>query len=103
MDEMMSVLNKFPNATYVKLEWNSAKLILGGLIETIYQTDNGLPESVSDYREYYAMVFRIKDVIKNESGQIYTGNMVMEVSAFSAPSRIWAQNDILLWQEKTEG
>ncbi|MBR1854816.1 MAG: hypothetical protein IJ794_17005 [Lachnospiraceae bacterium] len=101
MDEMMSVLNKFPNATYVKLEWESAKLTLGGLIETIYQTDNGLPEAVSEYREYYAMVFRIKDVIKNESGQIYSGNMVMEVSTFSAPTRIWSQNDILIWQEKT--
>lgn len=98
MDEMMCQLSNFPNGTYIKVEWDSAKLVLGGLIETIYQTDNGLPESVSDYKEFYAMVFRIKDVLKNESGQLYTGNMVMEISALSAPSRIWSQHDMVIWQ-----
>ena len=99
MDEMMRLLSSFPNGTYIKIEWDSAKLALGGRIETIYETDNGLPESVSDFKEYYAMVFRIKDVIKNESGQIYAGNMVMEVSPVSPPSRIWSQHDMLIWQD----
>lgn len=95
---MMRLISSFPNGTYIKVEWDSAKLVLGGLIETVYQTDNGLPESVGDYKEYYAMVFRIKDVLKNESGQVYTGNMVMEISEFSAPSRIWSQHDMMIWQ-----
>lgn len=98
MDEMMRLISNFPNGTYIKVEWDSAKLTLGGVIETIYQTDNGLPESVTEFKEYYAMVFRIKDVLKNESGQVYTGNMVMEISQYSAPSRIWSQHNILIWQ-----
>ena len=103
MDEMMRLLSTFPNGTYIKIEWESAKLSLGGLIETIYQTDNGLPEAVSDFKEYYAMVFRIKDVIKNESGQVYTSNMVMEISQFSAPTRVWSQHDMLIWQAANIG
>ena len=98
MDEMMRLLSSFPNGTYIKVEWDSAKLSLGGVIETIYETDNGLPETVSDYKEFYAMVFRIKDVLKNESGQVYSGNMVMEISEMSAPNRILSQHDMIIWQ-----
>ena len=70
MDDMMRILSKLPNGTYIKIEWDSAMLALGGIIETIYQTDNGMPETVSGFQEYYAAAFRIKDVLKNESGRV---------------------------------
>ena len=98
MDEMMQALSVYPNGTYVRIEWDAAMLSLGGLIETIYQTNNGLPEIVSDYREFYAMAFRIKDVLRNETGNNYISNMVMEVSCMSQPSRVYYSDGTLIWQ-----
>ena len=98
MDELLHALSKYPNGTYVKIEWDSALLSLGGVIETIYQTDNGMPETASMYREYYAAAFRIKHILKNGSGQTYTSNMVMEISMLAAPSRVFLENDPLIWE-----
>lgn len=44
MDEMMREINKYPNGTYLKLEWEDRQLVLEGIIDTIYETDNRLDE-----------------------------------------------------------
>ena len=100
MDEMMRVLSRYPNGTYIKVDWDNALLKLGGLIETIYQTDNGLAEYLSEYREYYAAVFRIKDILRNESANTYSPSMVMELSMLSAPSRIKLEDDTVIWENQ---
>ena len=102
MDELMRAISKYPNGTYMKIEWDSALLALGGVIETIYQTDNGMPETASMYREYYAAAFRIKHILKNGSGQTYSSNMAMEVSMLTAPSRVFLENDTLIWEAETQ-
>lgn len=99
MDEMLRTISQFPNGTYLKLEWASANVILGGIIDTIYQTDNGKPEHTSTFREYYACAFRIKDVIQNQSSIQYSANSLMEVSTEAPPSRITLQNDVVVWSE----
>lgn len=98
MDEMMAALSRYPNGTYVKIEWTASNLILGGVIDTVYQTDNGLPSVVPDYREYFAAAFRIKDVYMNNSGNAYTPRMVMEVSYLACPSKITLEDETLVWQ-----
>ena len=45
MDEMMKRINKFDNGTYLKVEWQNGQLVLGGRIDTIYETNNGLEEN----------------------------------------------------------
>lgn len=98
MDEMMHALSRYPNGTYIKVEWESVGLVLGGLLETIFQTDNGMPEALSTFFEYYAAVFRIKDILKNESGNTYDSNMIMELSMVAAPSKISLEDGTVIWQ-----
>lgn len=99
MDEMLKAISHFPNGTYLKLEWINANVILGGIIDTIYQTDNGKPENTSTFREYYACAFRIKDIIQNMSSIQYSINSLMEVSMEAPPSKITLQNDVIVWRE----
>ena len=99
MDEMLKAISRFPNGTYLKLEWTAANVTLGGIIDTIYQTDNGKPENTSTFREYYACAFRIKDVIQNLSSIQYSANTLMEVSMEAPPSKITLKNDVVVWCE----
>ena len=65
MDEMMREISKYPNGTYLKIEWENSQLVLEGIIDTIYETDNGLEEDDTGYMEFYACSFRIEKIIKN--------------------------------------
>ena len=98
MDEMLRAINGYPNGTYLQIEWANAGVILGGIIDTIYQTDNGLPEGTSNFKEFYACAFRIKDVIKNTTGNAYNANSLMEISMEAPPTRITLRDDTLVWQ-----
>lgn len=98
MDEMLKAVSRFPNGTYLKIEWAASGLLLGGTIDTVYQTDNGMPERTSSFREFYAFAFHIKDVLKNESGNAYNVNSLMEVSTQTLPSRITLENDVTVWE-----
>lgn len=97
MDEMLEAISHYPNGTYLKIEWASANLLLGGLIDTIYQTDNGNPEGTSLFREFYACSFRIKDVLQNMSGNTYYVNSLMEISMEAPPTKITLQDDTVVW------
>lgn len=44
MDEMMKVISKYANGTYLKVEWENGQLVLKGKIDTIYESNNGLEE-----------------------------------------------------------
>lgn len=97
MDEMLTAISRYPGGTYLKLEWASAGLLLGGVLDTVYQTDNGKPEGTSLFREFYACTFRIKDVLQNMSGNVYNVNSLMEISMEAPPTRITLQDDTVVW------
>lgn len=98
MDEMLRAISNYPNGTYLQIEWADAGVILGGVIDTIYQTDNGYPEGTSGFREYYVCAFRLRDVIKNLSGNAYNANSLMEISMEAPPTTITLRNDELVWK-----
>ena len=64
MDEMMREISKYPNGTYLKLECEDGQLVLEGIIDTIYETDNRLDEEDIRYREFYACAVKIKKIIQ---------------------------------------
>ena len=41
IDDMVREISKYPNGTYLKIEWENSQLVLEGIIDTIYETDNG--------------------------------------------------------------
>lgn len=98
MDEMLRAVNEYPNGTYLRIEWEDANVLLGGVIDTIYQTNNGHPEGTSTFREYYAFAFRIKDVIKNMSGNAYSENSLMEISMETPPTSITLRDERPVWK-----
>lgn len=97
MDEMLKAISQYPGGTYLKIEWASANLLLGGILDTIYQTDNGKPEGTSLFHEFYACAFRIKEVLQNASGTPYPVNSLMEISMEAPPTRITLQDDTVVW------
>ncbi len=49
---MVREISKYPNGTYLKIEWENSQLVLEGIIDTIYETDNGLEEDDAGYMEF---------------------------------------------------
>lgn len=97
MNDLLMVLSKYPNGTYLKLAWPHEGLILGGTIETIYETDNGKMEGTSLYQEYYACAFRVKKSIQNTGTLSYPYNTLLEISADTAPAMISLEDDSIIW------
>lgn len=98
MDDMIKVISQYPNGTYVKLEWIHDFLVLGGTIETIYETDNGKIEGTSLYREFSAFAFRIKEVLRNDNNGAYPIGSLVEISPDTAPNFIYTQDDAVIWK-----
>ena len=97
MNEMLKAISQYPNGTYLKLVWPHEGLILGGVVETIYETDNGRIEGTSNYREYYACAFRVKQNIQNTGTLSYPYNTLLEISPETAPVMISLEDDTIIW------
>lgn len=63
VDEFIKALLRYPNGTKMILEWKNG-LRIQGLIDTSYETDNGLELEDEGYEEYYALAVKILSVEK---------------------------------------
>lgn len=63
MDEMIQKINAYPNGTFLKIIWDYGKIVVEGVIDTIYETDNGLEEEEDGYQEFYVCAFMVKKVL----------------------------------------
>lgn len=98
MNEMIKAVSQYANGTYIKLEWSHEGLVLGGIIETIYGTDNGKIEGTSLYREFHAMAFRVKRVIRNDNNSAYPAGILLEISPETSPTAIKFEDDTVIWK-----
>lgn len=98
MNDMMQEISQFPNGTYLRMTWAHEGLILGGTIDTIYETDNGRIEGTPSYREYYACAFRIKRVFENPNNSVYPEGSLIEISPDTAPTMIALEDGSLVWR-----
>ncbi|MBE5865627.1 MAG: hypothetical protein E7292_05345 [Lachnospiraceae bacterium] len=99
ISDMLLALSQYPNGTYIKLVWPHEGLVLGGIIETIYETDNGKREGTSMYREFYACAFRVKKTIQNTGSLSYPYNAILEISPDTAPMMISLEDDTIIWSK----
>ena len=65
MDEMMQKISAYPNGTPLRISWDSGKAVIAGIIDTIYETDNGAEDDKDQYQEFYACAVLIKRIIRN--------------------------------------
>ncbi len=99
MDEMMRVINKYSNGTYLKVEWGSGELVLEGEIDTIYESNNGLDEENVGYKEFYACAFRIKNIINNINNIEYHVGDLIEISVENEPALIVLNDGSVGWEK----
>lgn len=99
VDEFIKALLQYPNGTKLILEWKNG-LRIQGLIDTSYETDNGLELENEGYEEYYALAVKILSVEKNPSGEALKENTLFELSRFNKPHKIFLENSVLIWQER---
>ncbi|WP_256833971.1 hypothetical protein [Parageobacillus thermoglucosidasius] len=79
MDEFIKVLNHYPNGTKLIIEWKDG-LRIKGLLDTIYETGDGLKLEDEDYDEYFACALKILSIENNPSGKVLSENTLLEVS-----------------------
>ncbi|QSB49557.1 hypothetical protein [Parageobacillus toebii] len=101
MDEFTKVLNHYPNGTKLIIEWKDG-LRIKGLLDTIYETDDGLELEDEDYDEYFACALKILPIENNPSGKVLSENTLLEVSKQNKPSKIFLENGVSIWQDMND-
>lgn len=99
MDEMMKVISRYSNGTYLRVEWDNGQLVLEGKIDTIYESDNGLEEEDDEYKEFYACAFSVENVLNNlKNKECHTGRLV-EISMENEPTLIALDDGNIIWRK----
>ena len=99
MDELIRVINNYPNGTIIIVKWEN-ELVLKGKIDTIYETDNGLEMDVDGYKEFFACALEILDILKNPQENILLGvGELTEISMENTPVEIMLEGNLVIWNE----
>ena len=97
MDEMMKIIGRYPNGTFFKVSWGLREIIIEGVLDTIYETDNGL-EGDEGYQEYFACAFRINKIVQNLDSLDLKQGQLIEISKYNSPSSIELEDGTVIWQ-----
>lgn len=99
MDELMKVINKYANGTYLKVEWENGQLVLEGKIDTIYESNNGMEEEDDEYKEFYACAFIVENIVNNLKGEECHIGGLIEISVENEPTLITLDNGSVIWKK----
>lgn len=97
MDEFISVLNKFPNGTELFVEFEE-NVRIKAVIDTMYETDNGLELEDENYEEFYACLLEIISIEKNSSNTELIEGALLELTKYNKPSNIFLSNGEQIWK-----
>lgn len=100
MDEMIKIINKYPNGTYLLLQWEKEGISLEGIIDTMYESNNGLDEEEKGYLEYYACAFEVYKINHKPSSYMVKPGDLIELSILNKPSIIKLKDGTIIWSEK---
>ena len=99
MDDMIKKISAYPNGSYLRLIWDYKKTIVERVLDTIYETDNGLDENDKGYQEFYACVIKIKKVVRNLDGKELDINQLIEISRETQPTSIELKDGTIVWEK----
>lgn len=95
---MIRKINRYPNGTILMIRWSDS-LLIKGVIDTIYETDNGLDPDSYEYKEFYVCLIMVLEVLNksNKKSEIEK-NSLIELSMQNAPLKITLENDFIIWE-----
>lgn len=99
MDEMLRKISKYPNGTFIKITWEYENIAIEGVIDTIYETDNGLDMDDKEYQEFYACTVMVKKVISNLKMEKLKINQLIELSKENQPTSIALEDGTIIWEK----
>ena len=97
LDSMLRALNQYPNGTNIIVETLTGDKIVGH-IDTIYETDNELPEEDPEYEEYYSCVIQVSAACKTIHGKKLMPGELTELCKNDPILRITLENGTTIWQ-----
>lgn len=98
MDEMLKIISQYPNGTFFKVSWRLRQIIVEGILDTIYETDNGLEED-KGYQEYFACPFKVNKIIQNSYHSTLQQGQLIEISIYNSPTSIELKDGTVIWQK----
>ena len=99
MDEMLRKISNYPNGTFLKITWEYGNMVIEGVIDTIYKTDNGLDMDDKEYQEFYACAVMVKKVISNLKMEKLKMNQLIELSKANQPTSIELEDGTIIWEK----
>ena len=95
----MKEISKYANGTYLKVEWENGQLVLGGKIDTIYESNNGLEEDDHGYKEFYACAFSVENIFTSPKDKEYNIGSLIEISLENEPTLIALDDGSIIWSK----
>ncbi|MFA0814267.1 MAG: hypothetical protein ACC608_00595 [Anaerofustis sp.] len=85
MQHLLMNINKYPDQIYIVKLADASELEV--IVDTCYETDNGLDESDRNFKEYHACLMRVNRIIKKGS-KSYSSNDLFEINYLNYPDSI---------------
>lgn len=96
---MIQKISMYPNGTYLKIWWSKSNTIIEGVLDTIYETDNGLDMNETGYQEFYACSIIVKKIISSLNPKKIGHDQLIELSKENRPTSIALQDDTIIWEQ----
>lgn len=99
---MLRKISEYSNGTVLKMSWQDGDDVIEGVIDTIYETNNGVNENEDGYQEYYACTVVIKKIIHNLTNRALSVNQLIEIAKIDEPTSIELENGRSIWKRPME-
>ena len=66
MDTFIDEIGEYPSGTIIIVKWKN-KLEVKGIIDTVYDTNNGLDDDEDGYKEFYACLLEVIEIVKESA------------------------------------
>ena len=106
MNQMIKKLAIYPSGTKLTVSWDNKdiipteKLVLQGIIDTVYESNNCLAKDDPEYKEFSACIIQIKKIISKPGSFKKKAGDLVEISIENQPTQIALSDGTIVWENK---